>query len=319
MKIKLLLTAILLIVIQQAAECQLEDVEKMLRDQKADTIFGWRNGGVLALNLAQTSLTNWAAGGQNSFAVNGLFSLFANYQGERSTWTNSLDVGYGLIKQNDFDFRKTDDKFDFLSKYGQKAFDGFYYAALLNFKTQLTAGYNYPDQTDPDYRVKISDFFSPAYLLGALGMDYKPDAYFSAFISPLTSRLIIVTDTALSESYGVDEGEKLRAEIGAYFRIIYSRNDFKSEFLKNISFTTKLDLFSNYLENPQNIVVNWEALVAMKINRFISASINTQLIYDDRVMIPYDRNENGEIEAGESVGSKIQFKEILGIGLSYNF
>lgn len=318
---KILLLVLVVFMGCQAFYAQITDAEKKLRDQKVDTTLGWRNGGVLAVNLAQTSLTNWAAGGQNSFASNGLFSVFANYKSDKSTWTNSLDVGYGFIKQNGLDSRKTDDKFDFLSKYGRQAFDHVYYAALVNFKTQLAVGRNYPDATQPNDGVKISNFLAPGYLIGAIGLDYKPSAYFSAFFAPLTAKFTFVTDEDLSRvgAFGVDPGETVKSEMGAYLRVIYTKNDFKNEFLKNVSFTTKIDLFSNYLENPQNVVVNWENLIAMKINRYISASIITQLIYDDKIKVPFDRNGNDIIEAGEVVGSKVQFKEILGVGFSYNF
>ena len=300
---------------------QVTEAEKKLREQKVDTTLGWKKGGVLSLNLAQTSLTNWAAGGQNSFATNGLLSVFANYKGEKSTWTNSLDIGYGILKQNGLSSKKTDDKFDFLSKYGRQAFDHFYYAALINFKTQMAIGWNYPNTAVPGERVKISNVMSPGYLIGALGLDYKPNAYFSAFIAPLTAKFTFVTDNELSAAgaFGVKPGETVNSEMGAYLRVIYTKNDFKNEFLKNVSFTSKVDLFSNYLKNPQNIVVNWENLIAMKINKFISASINTLLIYDDKIKVPFDKNGNDIIEPGEAVGSKIQFKEILGIGFSYNF
>jgi hypothetical protein len=311
MAIIMLLTGIV-----NSSSGQVTEAEKKLRTISADTTLGWKKGGVLNINLAQTSLTNWAAGGQNSIAVNGLFSGFANYKMGKSVWDNSLDLGYGLLKQGDEDFRKTDDKIDFLSKYGHEAFKNFYYAALLNFKTQLSPGYNYPDATN-----KISDFLSPGYLLLALGLDYKPNAYFSAFLAPVTGKFTFVTDQTLSNlgAFGVKPGEKSKSEIGGYLRAIYSRNDFKSEFLKNISFTTKIDLFSNYTENPQNIDVNWEVLIAMKVNKFLSVNFNTQLIYDDNIQIPVDKNGNGTLEAGESIRSKVQFKEILGVGLSLNF
>jgi hypothetical protein len=296
---------------------QISDTEKKLRTVASDTIQGWKKGGVIALNLAQTSLTNWAAGGQNSLAVNGIFSVFGNYKRGKSVWDNSLDLGYGLLKQGkNAAPRKTDDKIDFLSKYGREAFKNFYYAALLNFKTQMTPGYNYPDITN-----KISDLFSPAYLLLALGMDYKPNAYFSTFIAPFTAKFTFVTDKVLSDAgaFGVKPGNKTLSEFGGYLRAIYTKNDFKNEFLKNVSFTTKIDLFSNYLDKPQNIVVNWETLIALKVNKFITANLNTQLIYDDKIKVPFDKNGNGTIESGEGIRSKIQFKEILGVGLSYNF
>jgi hypothetical protein len=317
MKTKLLFSIVIAITLINNLSSQVTEGEKNLRTQTADTTQGWKKGGIFSINLAQTSLTNWASGGQNSFAVNGIFSGFANLKKAKSRWDNSLDIGYGLLKQGkDASYRKTDDKFDFLSKYGREAFKNFYYAILLNFKTQMAPGYNYPNDS-----TKISDLFSPAYLLFALGMDYKPNAYFSAFISPLTAKFTFVNDKVLSAAgaFGVTPGEKSLSEAGAYLRVIYSKNDFKNEFMKNVSFTTKVDLFSNYLKNPQNIVVNWETLIAFKVNKFITASINTNLIYDDKIKVPFDKNGDGVISPGEAVGSKIQFKEILGVGFSYKF
>jgi hypothetical protein len=318
-KLRVLAAILFLSGINTLAYGQLTDAEKALRTASVDTIQGWKKGGVINVNLAQTSLTNWAAGGQNSFAVNGLLSTFANYKMNKTAWANSLDIGYGVLNQGGLGYRKTDDKFDFLSKYGYEAFKNFYYAALLNFKTQMAPGWKYEDATST--KTKISDLFSPAYLLAALGLDYKPTDHFSAFIAPLTGKITFVTDKQLSDegAFGVKPGEKTLTEFGGYLRAIYTRNDFKSELLKNVTFTTKIDLFSNYLKNPQNIVVNWETLIAFKVNKFLSANINTQLVYDDKIKIPLDRNGDGIIAPGEGVGSLVQFKEILGVGLSYKF
>jgi hypothetical protein len=317
MKRKFISIVILFSIFSLIASSQITDVEKTVRSKVADSTQGWKRGGVISINLAQTSLTNWTAGGQNSFAVNGLLSTFVNYRMNKSVWVNSLDLGYGLLKQGATGYRKTDDKFDFLSKFGYEAFKNFYYAALLNFKTQMAPGYKYTDTG----RETISDLFSPAYLLAALGLDYKPSDHFSAFIAPLTGKITFVNNKNLSDAgaFGVKPGEKSFSEFGGYVRAIYTRNDFKNEFLKNVTFTTKIDLFSNYLKNPQNIVVNWETLIAFKVNKFISANINTQLVYDDKIMIPSDRNGINGIEPGEGVRSKVQFKEILGVGFSYNF
>jgi hypothetical protein len=312
---KIIAICMLLTVLSIFTYSQVTEAENTLRTVKSDTTQGWKTGGVIAINLAQTSLTNWAAGGQNSLSINGLFSGFANYKKGNSVWDNSLDIGYGLLKQGDENFRKTDDKIDFLSKYGQEAFRNFYYAALLNFKTQMTPGYNYPSKET------ISDLFAPAYLLLALGMDYKPNAYFSAFLAPFTAKFTFVMNDSLSNkgAFGVTPGETLKSEVGGYIRAIYTKNDFKSEFLKNVSFTTKIDLFSNYSTNPQNIDVNWETLIAFKVNKYISANFTTDMIYDDDIKISFDKNGDGVIASGESVGSKVQFKEIFGVGFSYKF
>jgi len=317
MKKKIITITLMIAAIISTLSGQVTEAEKTLRTLTADTTQGWKNGGVFAINMAQTSLTNWAAGGQNSLALNGIFSGFANFKKGKSVWDNSLDLGYGLLRQGKGeDFRKTDDKIDFLSKYGQEAFKNFYYAALLNFKTQMTPGYNYPKKET------ISDLFAPAYLLVALGMDYKPNANFSAFIAPLTAKFTFVTNDSLSNNgaFGVTPGETVKSEMGGYLRAIYTKNDFKSELLKNVSFTTKIDLFSNYADNPQNIDVSWETLIALKVNKYISVNFNTHLLYDDNILIALDRNDDGDmIDPGDLPGKRAQFKEIFGVGFSYKF
>lgn len=292
---------ILLLLCAITVSAQVTDSEKKLKTLETDTLSGWKTGAVAGVNLAQTALVNWSAGGESSVAINGLLSVFANYKNEKSAWDNSLDVGYGLLQQGkNKGFIKTDDRFDLLSKYGQKAFSDFYYTVLVNFKTQFAPGYNYPNDS-----VKISNFLAPAYLLGAVGLNYQPSSYFSAFIAPLTSKMTIVNDDGLSAAgaFGVTPGEKLKTEFGGYARIIYSRNDFKSELLKNVAFTTKLDLFSNYLKDPQNVDVSWENQIALKVNKYISVNLNTHLLYDADILY-----ENGP--------ARIQFKEILGVGFS---
>jgi len=304
MKTKNLILSAVLFCLVFPVSAQVTEAEKKLKALETDTLVGWKKGGIIGVNLAQTSLTNWAAGGQSSVAVNSLFSLFANYKSTENVWDNSLDIGYGLLQQGqNSGYMKTDDKIDLLSKYGRKAFKDFYYAALLNFKTQFSPGYNYPNDS-----VKISNFMAPAYLLGALGLNYQPNTNFNAFVAPVTYKLTIVNDDALSAvgAFGVDSGKKTKSEFGGYARLIYSKADFKGEFFKNISFTTKLDLFSNYLKDPQNVDLSWETQIAMKVNDFISVNFNTHLKYD----------ADTKVDGG---AARVQFKEILGVGLSYKF
>jgi len=288
---------------------QTTEAEKQLTTQKVDTVLGWKKGGVVNINVSQTSLTNWAAGGQSSIAVNGLLSLFAHNKQEKSLWENYLDLAYGTLRQGkDADWWKTDDKIDFTSKYGLKATEKLYYAGLLNFKTQMADGFNYPNDS-----FKISDFLAPGYLLLALGLDYRPGENFAVFFAPITYKLTLVNDDFLSDvgAFGVDPGEHHRSEFGGYLRSFL-----KMDLMENIAFQTKLDLFSNYLHNPQNIDVSWECLLSMKVNKFFSATLSTHLLYDDDVDIAVDDNDDGVAEDYEP---RLQFKEVLAIGFSMNF
>lgn len=152
----------------------------------------------------------------------------------------------------------------------------------------------------------------------ALGIDYKPNTYLSAFIAPATSRLTIVNDGQMSDAgaFGVEPGAKTKGEFGGYTRLIYSRNDFKKALLKNVSFMTKFDVFSNYLKHPQNIDISWETLIAFKVNEYISFNITTHLLYDDDTKISIDDYNDGIID---DFGPRVQFKEILGVGFSFKF
>lgn len=276
--------------------------------QDTDTVRYWKKGGVFSLNIAQSSFTNWAAGGQNSVALNGLINLNANFKKDKHSWDNTLDIGYGKMQQkgNDLGWVKTDDKIDLLSKYGYQASKFWYYAGLVSFKTQMAPGYNYPN-TD----TRISDLFSPAYLLFSLGMDYKPGPVFSAYISPLTVKTTIVNDKVLSAAgaFGVEPGKKLRGELGAYANILFK----KDEVVKNVRFQSKLDLFSNYLHNPQNVDVSWENLVVMKVNKFLSATITTNILYDDDILVKVGEGTEGD----PIMGKRVQFKEVIGVGFTY--
>lgn len=283
-------------------------INLMAEDEKS--VEGWKKSGVLSLNMAQSSFTNWAAGGQNSVALNGLINMTANYRMKKTAWDNTLTIGYGKMVQKgtELGWVKTDDRIDFQSKYGYQASEKWFYSGLMSFKTQMDKGYNYPD-TDH----KISDLLSPAYLLFSLGMDYKPSDRFSVFLSPLTSKNTIVRDDELSAkgAFGVEPGKNFRGELGAYANLAFKQD----EILKNVNFMTKLDLFTNYLKNPQNIDVSWEALLVLKVNEYISATVNTLLLYDDDILIKIGEDGSGT----PRLGRRVQFKEVIGVGFTYKF
>lgn len=201
--------------------------------------------------------------------------------------------------------KKTEDKIDLSSKYGYKITHDakWYYSALLNFRTQFANGYNYPDTEN-----KISTLFAPAYLTLSVGVDYKPNDKFSLFIAPLASKLTFVTDEELSNAgaFGVDPGKKFRAELGGNIKA-----EAKFPIVKNVDGYTAVNLFSNYLHEPQNIDVNWDLRINMKINKFLSANIITNMIYDHDIQVPIDDQGN--------TGRRVQWKELFGAGLSFKF
>jgi len=274
----------------------------------ADTL--WKFSGTTSLNLSQLSLTNWAAGGDNSLSGNALINLSAIYAADKTQWENKLTLGFGLIKQGNDPTRKSDDQINFASKLGLKASGKWFYTGLLGFKTQFAQGYDRPGDED---RVKISNFMSPGYLNLSLGMDYKPSETFSLFLSPLSSKFTFVLDEDLSAagSFGLDPGQTVRAEVGAYLKMA-----FKKEILKNVTIDTKIDLFSNYLDNPQYVDVNWDLLLTFKVNEYLSASLLTQMIYDYDIKFGIDTTGDGLPDTFEE---RVQFKELFGLGLTYNF
>jgi len=297
-----------------------KEKEDLLRKKSNDTITGWKMGGVFSINSSQISLINWADGGQRSFSVNSLLRFYAKYKNKLSYCSNNFDFGYGIMQQGKKKLRKkTDDRIEYTTIYGRYAAKNWYYSSLINLKTQASPGYNYPNDS-----VIISDFFAPAYIVGAIGMDFKPNDHLNIFFSPFMAKITIVNNRVLANagSYGVDKaiyfnnqliknGKKIRKEYGGYIRSMYLL-----KINKNLTIQTKVDLFSNYKENPQNIDINTDMLVSLKVNKFFSITWNVIVKYDDDVIIKFDNNEDGKIDKD---GPGTQFKEILGIGFALHF
>jgi hypothetical protein len=263
--------------------------------EKKDTTY-WTNGGMFSVNFNQISFTNWAAGGLNSVSGVAKAQYFANYKKANVSWDNILDLGYGLSKVQGLVVQKNEDVIDLQSKLGIKAENKWFYSGMLNFKSQFAPGYS--DKVNLN---RISDFLSPAYLFLSFGMDYKPSDKFSLMLSPVTGKLTIVTDKLLRQNYGVDSLKTIRSEFGAYLKTALN-----TEIIKNVNLLSELGLFSNYLDHPERVDVDWKIGLNMKVNKYISAQLSTQMIYD------YDIHAIGE-------KAKIQFKELFGVGFSFKF
>lgn len=254
---------------------------------------GWKRSGNFMLNLNQGSLQNWAAGGeQNTLGVNAIFNYAVNFREDRNTWDNYFDLALGFQNATSFKrFRKIDDRIDITSKYGYQLSKKWYAAALINFNSQSLAGYDYTDTMD----TKISNFLSPGKILVSAGFDYRPNSTLSVFISPITTRWILKKDNDFYtiDKFGVPAFKRSYNELGAYLTVKYNK-----AVTKWATYTGRLDLFSNYKKNPQNIDIFFTNLLSMKFNKWLGSTISVDMIYDDDVL------------------KKTQLKEILGIGLS---
>jgi hypothetical protein len=292
---------------------QLDFVEKDLKKKvngTGDTTKTWKFGGNFNANTTQVALANWAGGGQNSISVQGILGIFLNHSKGKLALDNNLDLAYGMIKQGKIDWFKNDDRIEFNSKFGYQASKKWYYAGLLNFRTQFVEGYNLPGEVN-----YISNFMAPGYTTIAVGMDYKPTDNFTAFISPATIKVTVVNDDYLSSlgAFGVTPGQKVRTEFGGFVKMMYQQKKLFGN--ENLSFKTNVSLFSNYTQKPQNIDITLDAIFTAKVAKYLSVSLSTFLIYDDDIMIKLYDDEG--IEVGQ--GPRTQFKEVLALGFAYKF
>jgi hypothetical protein len=289
---------------------------------QSDTTY-WKKGLAGNLTFTQVTLKNWSGGGDNSIALNTYLNLFANYQKERTVWENSLELGYGLLDQGNSGFLKSDDKIIFTTKYGYKLKEGgkLYWSSILDFKTQFDEGLTFQDDGSTN---KISDFMAPGYITISTGLEYKPSDAFSLLYSPATGKITIVNNQPLADAgaFGVEpatynattlvkitDGEKTRFEFGSFMKAALKKN-----IAKNVDWESKLELFTAYDENFGNIDVNWQNTFLMKINSWLSASLITQLLYDDDIKIAKTFDLSG---LPTDAKPRIQYKQIFGLGLTY--
>lgn len=288
--------------------------DSILIDEPAKEIF-WKTGGNYNLNIQQVTLSNWAAGGSSSFALNSGVTLFANYKKDSKVWDTQLTVNLGFSRQGgrNFETRKTNDNFVFVSNYGRQVSKEMYLTTQLDARTQLLPGYKYskPAGSENEIRTKISDFLSPGYLQSSTGLNlrkvYENKSKLSMILSPFTGRFTLVMNGSLSNAgaFGVEPGENVRAEAGMSFAVGVA--DFV--LMENVSWKADLNLFSNY-ESFGNLVVNFNSVIRLKVNKFISTRIETALIYDENV---YIRQDDG------SSKQAVQLQNLINFGISLDF
>jgi hypothetical protein len=279
--------------------------ERKINKDPNDTIPQvWKKGGLYGINISQGSLSNWAAGGDDfSLSVNSVLSLFAFYKKDKHSWDNTFDFNLGYVKTTSLGSRKNDDRVDLLSKYGYALAPKLNLSGLFNFRSQLFKGYTYDGNGG---RTFSSAFLSPAYILLSPGLDFKPTANLSIFVSPATVRWTIVKDDSLAARglYGVSPGNHSKTEFGAFASLNYLK-----EFSKVVTYKGRLDLFSNYQKNPQNIDLYFTNVLNVKLSKILALTYSLDMIYDDDVRLFGKDNK----------GAALQLKSLIGIGLLAKF
>lgn len=252
----------------------------------------WTKKGVITFLANQSSFENWIAGGISNVSGTLGLNYDFNYQKNDWTWENKLIANFGLTKIKNQDTQKSSDLLEWNSVVGKKAKGYWYYSMFLNFKTQFA------DDLDKDTKGP-TQFLSPGYFQFGPGMLWKKSDNFKVNIAPATSRLIVVDKnlTEPNEAYfGVEQGKSTRYELGASIGAYYKFN-----VMENISMENILNLYSNYLEDPQNVDLDYTMNMIMKINKFISANLSYQTIYDDNAF------------------RGLQTRQVFGIGINYIF
>ncbi|NGY36627.1 DUF3078 domain-containing protein [Flavobacterium sp. XN-5] len=258
-----------------------------------DTTKVWTKNGNISLLFNQSAYNKqWLGGGTSNIAGNFGINYDFNYKKGDVVWDNKFILAYGLTKIKGAEMSaKTDDRLELNSLWGKKARGDWYYSIFFNFKTQMDSGYDKDNQ-------KISHFFSPAYTQFGPGMLWKKSNNLSVNFSPATAKLILVHNhfTDLGPSFGVLQGDNSRFEFGASISGYYKFN-----VMANVSIENRLNLYSNYLDNPQNVDIDYQMNLVMKINKYLSANVAVQAIYDDNSV------------------KAVQVREIFGIGVNYGF
>lgn len=246
----------------------------------------------------QSSFNNWNSGGNNNIGIIGKINYNLSFKKGKHFLENSLLLGYGFVAAEGQSTRKTEDYINISSNYGYDLGKNFYLSAGLQFLSQFAPGYNYAKTPEPQFNDRISTFLAPAYVNLGVGISYNPRENFQVIFRPLNGKFTLVVDEMLQKRglYGLEsDGQSVRKELGAMANILYRTNLYK-----DISMTHSLNFFTNYLYHTERVDVSYNMLMNFRLNKFITTNISLDLLYDhDQI-------------------KKLQIKQTLGIGLSYN-
>ena len=277
--------------------------QKEIKKDSLET--NWNLSGKFTFLGNQSSYSYWTAGGQTSVSGTIKIDYDFNYDKDGWNWDTKLITAYGLNSIGGSKFlKKTDDKLEINSLLGKKftnnLIGNWSYSSFINFKTQWTKGYRFrKNSRGEEERTELTRFFSPAYLQVGVGLYWKKNKDFWINMAPFTGRLIIVNryfTNNLEDNkryFGVKKGKNSRFELGASIRSF-----FKFELVENVFVTNRISLYSDYLDNPANIDLDYTINTIMKVNKYLTTNLIIQFIYDHNSV------------------KRLQVREVMGIGIS---
>ena len=271
----------------------------------------WTAWAITTLSFKQTSLTDWAAGGNGSASFGSTIDANANYAKEKITFTNRLQMAYGFTQTFGVGFQKNADYIVLNNNLGYTLKGNFSGTLEYSFKSQISPGYSSIIGSDV-----VSRFFAPATMTLGAGANWTHKGL-SVTFTPLTGNVQFVSDPDLRARYGNEPEQFARWELGAKTRIAASAS------VQGLTVNTTLDMFSNYLKKPQNITFDWILAVSAPLTKFISFTLNCRAIYDDKIKFKtlYDAQGDPIVddEGNVKLFPALQFQEIAGITFSYTF
>lgn len=299
---------------------------KVKSNEIKDSVKFWKFSGMFGLNASQTQFWNWAAGGNNNVTGVLYANLTLSYKKDKISWDSNLDTEFGELFSADLNpkWRKSNDKLNFSTKFGYELAKTWYLTALGSFRTQYAPGYEYANNDAGD-KYLISNWFSPAYIDISLGIDWRPNDIFSIYVSPIAGRFTFCRDSMLRANYGIPEKE--RADGTLYRPYSHSalglsiKGGITYDKIKNLKIITTVSLFTPYTSKAQkfgNFDIDWDFAISYNFLKVLSVSLMTSLKYYDQVMIAKPDWDGVEGSAGHPC-ARVQFKEMLGIGVGYSF
>ncbi len=304
------------LVVDEIPIIDLEPNRSLLALRPLEEIPGtWSYGLSSAFSLNQNYISNWARGGES--ALSSLLDLrgSADYHNRRSEvkWINNARLRYGNIISEEFGFRTNNDILELNSQYNKSISEKFDFSSVFYGKTQISKGYDYPNDSIP-----ISSFLSPGTFTIGAGFEYEPFRNTKLNFSALSYRNTFVLDTTNinQRAHGIELGKRSRQEMGGQLVI-----NSKLTLFDDLSVNNTVRLFTNYLEKPQNVDVDWELNLQKQISWFFTISVNLHVIYDENVLFPVYDNQGEAVtfpDGSPKEEPRIQIKQFLGVTMSFS-